>query len=265
MTESDGDEEKVDSKAAREAKKAAKEAAELEEQEKLRARRTQQLENARTVVGKIEKEVRINQRTGDRCEALSSHASGIYDEVNKLAKGRTILEATDLLVVQVNDIIRDAKAIIKGDVYLNRVKEFVPAGNNPTYPDVLVIVRVVRESLHRCAKKLRTQKERLPQKLSRPRTVVGALECFLSGAENGEYALKDDVRAYVDGDVDDSCFARGEDDDAYYYYFDFDKLDAKTLEEYLSIKTEDNSSESEDEEGRLDIDENLGDEAEEEE
>jgi hypothetical protein len=57
---------------------------------------------------------------------------------------------TDLAVAQANDTIRDAKKIIKKDVYLDRIKEFVPAGDNPVYPDVLVIIRSVRDSLDRC-------------------------------------------------------------------------------------------------------------------
>jgi hypothetical protein len=73
-----------------------------------------------------------------RREALSDHLSGFYDEVDKLAKGRTMIEATPLIVQQANDIVLDAKAIVEGDTYLDRVKEFVPAGNNPVYPDVLV-------------------------------------------------------------------------------------------------------------------------------
>jgi len=61
------------------------------------------------------------------------------------------MEATPLIVEQVNDIIRDAKSIIEGDPYLDRVKEFVPAGNNPTYPDVLLVARSVQTSMLFCS------------------------------------------------------------------------------------------------------------------
>jgi len=241
MAEPIPEEGKAALKAARDTAKAAKEAAELLERNKLLAKRTPQLENARIVADKLEKEVRLNQKTAKRCQALSSHTLGIYEEVNKLAKGRTMMEVTPLLVEQANDIIRDAKAIVSEDVYLDRIKEFVPAGNNPVYPDVLLTIRVVRESLNRCAAALRTQKSGLLETLSRIRTVVGSLECFLSGDENGEEASISDVRTYVDGDVDDSCFSWH--DQAGHSYFNFDELDSQTLEDYLSMADEDNGSE----------------------
>ncbi len=118
-----------------------------------------------------------------------------------------MVETTPLFVDQANDIIRDAKDIVKSDVYLDRTKEFVPAGNNPVYPDVLVTVRTVRQSLGRCKTDLRAEEKRLIGTLCRARTVVGALECFLSDEENAEYAIKEDVETFVEGDVDDSCFS----------------------------------------------------------
>jgi hypothetical protein len=206
MTEARSDEGKSDSKAERDAKKLAKQAAEFEERKKLMGQRTTQLEEARIALKKIQKALKVTHETAQRRKALSSHAFGIYEEVNKLAKGKTLNEVTSLLVEQANGIIRDAKAIVKDDIYLDRIKEFIPAGTNPVYPDVLVVVRVVRGSLDRCERELDTQKTRLQETLKRARTTVGALECFMSGVENCEYALKSDVRAYVEGQIDDSCF-----------------------------------------------------------
>lgn len=257
MTEAKSGQSKADAAAARAAKKADEEAEEERAASELRTRRALQLENSQAAVEKLEGELRAARKTAKRCEALSNHSEGFYDEINKLAKGKTLVETTPLFVDQANDIIRDAKDIVKNDVYLDRTKEFVPAGNNPVYPDVLVTVRTVRQSLGRCKTDLRAQEKRLVETLCRARTVVGALECFLSDEENAEYAIKENVEAFVEGDVDDSCF-RSETDIGE-ECFDFDQFDTHTLEEYLSIDEENDGTENEDDHGRLGIDDALND------
>lgn len=264
MTEAKSGQAKADAAAARAAKKAAEEAEEERAAKELRTRRTMQLGSSQAAVKKLERELRTARKTAKRCEALSNHSEGFYDEINKLAKGKTLVETTPLFVDQTNDIIRDAKDIVKNDVYLDRIKEFVPAGNSPVYPEVLVTVRAVRQSLGRCKADFRVQEKRLIEALSRARTVVGALECFLSDEENAEYAIKENVEAFVVGGVDDSCFSS--DTEGGVERFDFDQFDSQTLEEYLSIEEE--NDDAEDEHGELDIDkalEDLGEGSEEEE
>ena len=74
---------------------------------------------------------------------------GFYEEIDKLTKGKALMEVTPLMLEQVNDVIRDSKAMVKGDTYLDRIKEFVSAGNNPLYPDVLVTLRALQQVLER--------------------------------------------------------------------------------------------------------------------
>src|ERR1700678_1835085 len=76
-----------------------------------------------------------------------SHLPGFYEEVDKLAKGKALFSATDMIVQDANNIIRDAKALIDGDVYIDSLKEFVPAGDNPVYPDILMASRTVQQAL----------------------------------------------------------------------------------------------------------------------
>lgn len=198
---------------------------------KLRAERTAQLEKAKNTLEQLQVELRTLRKKAKSREALANHLVGFYNEIDKLAKGRSLIEATPLVVDQANDIIRDAKQIVENDVYLDRIKEFVPAGNNPVYPDVLVTIRVVRQSLYRCGKNLEKQEERILGALTKARTVVGALECFLSGEESSEFALKEDVERYVVGNLDDSCFYANE--DAGQDCFDFDDLDSQSVEQYI--------------------------------
>ena len=126
MTEAKTSQSESDAAAARAAKKAAEEAEEERTAKELRTRRTLQLENSQAAVKKLAGELKDVKKTAKRCETLSNHSGGFYDETNKLAKGKTLIEATPLFVDQANDIIRDAKDIVKNDIYLDRIKEFVP-------------------------------------------------------------------------------------------------------------------------------------------
>lgn len=264
MTEPKSGQSKADAAAARAATKAAEEADEERVAKELRTHRTMQLENSQAAVKKLEGELKDVRKTAKRCETLANHSEGFYDEINKLAKGKTLVEATPLFVDQANDIIRDAKDIVTSDVYLDRIKEFVPAGNNPVYPEILVTVRAVRQSLGRCKTDLRSQEKQLIGTLCRARTVVGALECFLSDDEHAEYAIKETVETFLEGDVDDSCFSSDSQGSA--ECFDFEQFDAQTLEEFLSIEEEKDGADDEDTE--LNIDQalkDLGEESEEEE
>lgn len=131
--------------AQRERRKQAAEEKKRVEQEQEAERRKQLLAQAESAVA-AQQEALTNARVRSRAlAALVSHTEGFYDEIDKLAKGKALFAATDLAVQQVNDIIRDAKAIIEGDPHLNRVKEFVPAGDNPVYPDILLATRAVQQ------------------------------------------------------------------------------------------------------------------------
>lgn len=106
---------------------------------------------------------------------LSSHLIGLYGEVDKLAKGKTLVPATDLLIETVNSIIEDAKGLIYRDTYLDRLKQFVPAGDNPMYPDVLLSLRIVQESSRRFGSMLETENARHSAIGSQLRTIHMAL------------------------------------------------------------------------------------------
>lgn len=230
-------------------------------QSKKQVERTAQLEQANKVLGQLQTQLKALRKKKQGCSDLSNHLTGFYEEINKLAKGRAILEATSLIVDQANDIVRDAKQIVENDVYLDRIKEFIPAGNNPSYPDVLIVVRSVRQSLDRCSKEFNRQETGIINASTRARTVVGALECFLSGEENSEFGLKEDVDRYVVGAVDDSCFFESE--DVGQECFDFDGLDSQPVEHYIrQIEDDDDDEEGE---GDSTGGEGLEEEAEEEE
>ncbi len=97
----------------------------------------------------------------------------------KLAKGKSMLEATHLAVQEANQIIRDAKTIIAGDPYLDRVKEFVPAGENPVYPDILDSVRNVVQALERAESRFEALEEATEAMSKETATIRELWSCLL--------------------------------------------------------------------------------------
>lgn len=242
MTREKSDQEDTNSNAARASGKAGAKAERRRLAQELRSKRAGQLESTRLAIAKLEDGLRKDHTIVARSEALSSHLTGFYEEIDKLAKGKTLLEVTDLIVEQTNYIIRDAKAIVEQDVYLDRVKEFVPAGNNPVYPDVLLAVRTVQQCLERLDAKLEVREKMSATMLRNARTIRSALECYLD-SEN-DYASLEDVKAILlDDQIVDTWF-RGDYTNG--HYFDFDRLDRVNVDTDLSMTYE---SQGEDEEG----------------
>lgn len=120
-----------------------------------------------------------DQAAGD----LRDHATGFYEEIDKLAKGKSMLEVTDRALVETNSIIADAKRIVGSDPYLARTHEFVAAGNNPVYPDVLFALRSILQSLDRFRAKKAEETKASTGTLSDLKTILAALELLEEGEE----------------------------------------------------------------------------------
>ncbi|MCU1336364.1 MAG: hypothetical protein JWO19_1945 [Bryobacterales bacterium] len=237
---------KAAAKALRAEKRAKAEAERVNAMEEQRNLRTQQLESVRAAVTRVDTALKFARKNIARCDALTSHLAGFYQEIDKLAKGKAMLEVTHLVVEQSNHIVRDAKGLIEGDIYLDRVKEFVPAGDNPVYPDVLVTLRSVQQSLQRFDSTNKQQLSRLGNLLSQARTIEAALDVVLSqdATEEEEYPSKADLEETLGHSPFDS-WIKG--DYAAGFYFDLDRLDRITIEEYFATSS-DHAVESENEE-----------------
>ncbi len=104
----------------------------------------------------------------------------------------------------VNSQIADAKGMVFRDVYLDRLKEFVPAGNNPSYPDLLLALRILQQCLERFGPILREEKERHAAIGVDLTTILGALE-LAQQYETGSYGQEEgEESADQESEEDDS-------------------------------------------------------------
>jgi hypothetical protein len=115
---------------------------------------------------------------------LRNHTQGFYEEVDKLAKGKAMLEVTDRALEEVNSIVSDTKHLVDDDPYLKRTNQFVAAGNNPVYPDVLLALRAVLQSLERFQMKQSVERSRYANLLNELKTIVCAIDIKLQGEES---------------------------------------------------------------------------------
>jgi hypothetical protein len=144
-------------------------------------------EAIRILAGKLES----LQQSTERLQLLESVSLGLYDELDKLAKKAGADEVTDLVLEQVNDVIREVKELIQEDPYVQRYREFVPAGNNPQHRDVVVVLRQIRQALNRFASSLEPKRKGLKTLLSDARGVRIAILFSLQGQE---VVTHDDLR-----------------------------------------------------------------------
>jgi hypothetical protein len=114
---------------------------------------------------------------------LRDHTNGFYEEIDKLAKGKSMLEVTDRALEETNSIIADAKRIIGSDPYLKRTHEFVAAGNNPVYPDVLFALRSILQSLDRFRAKKAEEAAANAEAVAELNTILAAIDLMEDGEE----------------------------------------------------------------------------------
>jgi hypothetical protein len=125
----------------------------------------------------------------------ASQLAGLYEEVDKLTKAKSIVPTSDLLVDLVNNLISDAKDLVFRDTYLDRLNKFVAAGNNPNYPELLLALRVLRQSLERFATMMKAESAKQSSIVLELRTILAALQSAKAQEEGSseEDAEEEDV------------------------------------------------------------------------
>lgn len=140
-----------------------KTAAELSEAKRKRADERRQAEE-RLRAAEEEKEERLlrmeeerRQRAAaekvlhNRHTEVKSYVTGIYDEVDKLAKKRSIEAVSDRMVERANRAILAARDLLanENDPFLDEIETFVPAGDPIEARDVVLTLRLVKDALDR--------------------------------------------------------------------------------------------------------------------
>lgn len=210
----------------------AKSKAETEEENKNElALRTAQLNVVRAAIKKLDETADEARKKNKQRKALLSHLQTFYSEMNNIAKGKgmSLMPVAELMVTHINDAIADAKKLIEGDIYLDRVKPFISAGNPPTYPEVLLVAKTVEEVLIRRARDFDARLEIIQQKQHEATTVHAGLECAI---ENVQYAVSmDDIEARLD-DVPETSWTTT--DDQGEEVFDLERLDELDISAYFA-------------------------------
>jgi DNA repair exonuclease SbcCD ATPase subunit len=160
-----------------------------EEAERMKQHRTEQLNQIEAIIQVFEERLRKCYEYNRQLALLESVSLGLYDELDKLSKKAPAETITDLALAQVNDVIRETKQLVQSDSYIQRLNEFVPAGDNPQYRDVVIVLRQIRQGLERFKKESDPLKSALNAKLRDAKSIRIALRFYLQGYEEEEVSV----------------------------------------------------------------------------
>lgn len=192
----------------------------------IKQRRANQLEEIKKVFEVLSSEIReIHDTKTKKRQLLDSVSLGLYDEIDKLSKKAPAEPVTALVLSQVNDVIRETKQLAEDDSYIQRLNEFVAAGDNPEHRDAVVVLRQIRQGLQRLEQHLKGVASELSSKRTEARLIYVALKIF---AEGDSVVGKEDLEEYnVELPANWRTFEDGE------YHFNFEKVDRIDLTNYF--------------------------------
>lgn len=197
--------------------------------------RKTQLAELDTAVTSLEQYQATTKAAWTQLTQLESVADGVYDEIDKLTKKAPAETVTGLALEQINDIIRETKEASPDDKYLQRLKEFVPAGDNPELRDALMVLRQVREGLKRLRGNLESRTKQAAAILPEARFLLNSLRHhFDYGSGPSHDALEnllEDEQIAVKMELIKKWSAGG-------YgarHFNYDKLDALNIPDYFKV------------------------------
>lgn len=203
--------------------------------EEMNAKRKEQIEQVRGISTDLTQRLQASYSDSKKLALLQSVAIGLYDESDKLSKKAPAETASDLMLEQVNDIIRETRELLKDDLYVQRLKEFVPAGNNPQLRDVVVVLRQLRQGMERVSTNALSFQRRATSLGHQALVVITALELFMeTGTAPSDDAVRYLVETSVLGPSDRDWFVYNS---IYHeHYFNIDKLDRTNIAQYFEVE-----------------------------
>lgn len=178
--------------------------------------RAKQLDQLNEAIASLESRLQSRREQRTQLNLLDSVSLGLYEEVDKLSKKAPAEPITDLVLEQVNDVVRETKQLAGEDTYVQRLNEFVPAGDNPQHRDAVVILRQIRQGLDRFKQNLDSSSRLLNSRLDEARSVRAALQLYLRGQTTVEVENIDQFNVHLP-----SFWITGK----YPKVFNFDRLD----------------------------------------
>ena len=212
--------------------KARKPATQTKKAEPVLQRRKEQLAQIHEAIVGLETELQRRIEVARDRELLESVSLGMYEEIEKLTKKAPAEQVTELALEHVNDLIGEAKELMKEDRYVQKLNQFVPAGDLPQLRDVLFVLRQVRQGLERFSNKLKT--EYVFNSLKNARIVGAALELYLDGLQGQDLveALKNRMAiSQFPSEWQKQDLYGGR----YDTVFNFDHLDSIDIPEHFSV------------------------------
>lgn len=152
------------------------------EAKQIRQTKEEQLVHIRNIIADFEPQ--LYKATGyqkNQLKLLESVSLGLYDEIDKLSKKAPAEPVTDLVLTQMNEVIRETKELIADELYVQRLQEFIPAGDNPQHQDAVVVMRQVQQGLERFHQQLDLLVKELKGHLMNARGIEMALQLHLAG------------------------------------------------------------------------------------
>ena len=147
--------------------------------------RKKQLEEITSVISiieeKIEKSIESQRK---KLPMLDSVSKGLYEELDKLCKKAPAESITDLILEKVNDIIKETRLLAQKDPFVQKLNEFIPAGDNPQQRDVVVVLRQVRQGLNRYRDDIDEEIKNLKVRTDEAKGIQMALYIYIEDEED---------------------------------------------------------------------------------
>lgn len=191
----------------------------------IRQRREQQLQQVLELIPILQEGTEHYQEAKDQQGLLESVSLGMYDEIDKLVKKAPAEQVTELVLEQVNDVIRGTKQLVQEDAYVQKLMEFVPAGDLPELRDVLFVIRQVRQGLERFGQIVTDREHTASRLLEEAMAVKAAIECYLEGVSS----VSEDALGAKGASAPSTWMG------SYPHYFDFKRLDRTNIQEYFRV------------------------------
>ena len=194
--------------------------------------RKDQLEQVKSIISMLEEQ--LKEATGHhkkQLKLLNSVSQGLYEEIDKLSKKAPADGVTDLVLEQMNEVIKDTKELVEDDRYVQRLSEFVAAGDNPEHRDAVVVMKQVRQGLKRFQDRLFPLVDQLRHHQETARGIEMALQLYVDGQTS---VTKDELAAY-NRKVPDAWLMR---EMGLGTIFDFSKLDKVDLANLFQLEDE---------------------------